>query len=111
MPLEGTRRTKIDQTAKPENIATEPKMAAENIDVEGLQDRELLLRILANQKSADVKLEERFKKLTKQANSSKKLFDQYKEENDKEVATVKSDISNTLAELKALQDKVKSLES
>ena len=113
MPIEGTRRTKIGSTNQPEptDPAATAKMADKTTKDEDLPDRELLLKILSNQKSSEAKSEERFSKLTKQASSSKKAFDSYKEENDKEIATIKSDISKTLAELKELQEKVKSLET
>ena len=52
MPIEGTRRTKISSTTQPELDSAEvgTNMADINDEAEGLPDRDLLLRIISNQK-------------------------------------------------------------
>ena len=91
-------------------IPTSPTIP-DGTNVEDLPDRNLLLQILANQKSADKKSEERFASLRKQIKESKKSLETYSKENDAKVTQVESTISNTVADLKSLQDKVTALES
>ena len=52
MPIEGTRSTKISSTTQPELDSAEvgTNMADINDEAEGLPDRDLLLRIISNQK-------------------------------------------------------------
>ena len=80
-------------------------------DLDSVPDRKLLLQILSNQKSSEKKSEERFSKLTKQANEAKLALDNYKIENDQEIATVKANVNTTMTDLKGLQDKLTSLET
>ena len=112
MPIE-TRRAKIDSSTETNMAAVETTInpTRDEDDMDSVPNRELLLKILNNQKSSDKKSEERFAKLTKKVNEAKKTLDTYTSENDKEIATVKSSVSTVVADLKDLQGKFDSLET
>ena len=124
MPLRSTRQNKgsINNSDPVLSVPdTDPTMAEggkpapthsdDETDPESLPDRNLLLKILQNQKSADKKSEERFTSLRKQIKESKKSLENYSTENDKKMTQVESNISTTVSDLKALQDKVNTLEA
>ena len=90
-------------------IPTSPTIP--DVNTEDLPDRKLLLQILDNQKAADKKSEERFTSLRKQIKDSKISLETYTKENDEKMSKVETSISNTVADLKSLQDKVTTLES
>ena len=80
MPIEGTRRTKLGSSTQPEPPSAEVKTNMADIadDIEGVPDRELLLQILSNQKSAAENSDEQFTKLSKQVKDAKSALDSYK---------------------------------
>ena len=119
MPIE-TRRGKLESTntipeptktnmATPDTSTNRPDET--DTDLEGGPDRKLLLKILSNQKSSEMKLEERFSKLTKQVKEFELALDTYKSENNKEITDVKASVNTTVSDLKGLQDKLTLLEN
>ena len=82
-----------------------------NPELDSVPDRKLLLQILGNQKSAELKSEERYSKLAKQVNDAKSALDLYKTENDKDISEVKTSVNTVVSDLKSLQGKLTLLES
>ena len=91
-------------------IPTSPTIP-EGVNIEDQPDRAILLQILENQRLADKKSEERFASLRKQIKESNKLLESYAKTNDAKITQVESTVTNTVSDLKALQDKVNALES
>ena len=65
-------------------------------------NRLLLLNILANQKSADEKLEKRFCNLDTLVQASKQTLDKYIEDNDRTIDSVKGNVTTNSNEIQTL---------
>ena len=71
----------------------------------------ILKKILLNQKIAEKKSDERFAKLNKSIKDSKKSLENYKDINDKAVASITTKVDTTVKNLKDLQDNVADLKT